>query len=150
MMASYHDKSGKFCPPNRAHTKSDGGDQYRVVRQHRRIGPDGKEIRVKRGARGVAQVEGFLSRLDRTKARVEHTMGLIGTPLLSFGSIFGEWSNEAGVGSTFKLKKGSGKARDRSAKDDSGYGPLIKKDGDKTVVGSKKKKMVFGKVVSVG
>lgn len=34
---SYHDKRGKFCPPDRANLVIKGGSRYRVVRQHRLV-----------------------------------------------------------------------------------------------------------------
>jgi hypothetical protein len=36
---SYHDKKGKFSSASSAHSVSKGGHRYKVVRQHRRIGP---------------------------------------------------------------------------------------------------------------
>jgi len=35
---TYHDKKGKFCDPDSAHLVTKGGDRYKVVRQHRRVG----------------------------------------------------------------------------------------------------------------
>lgn len=93
---SYHDKKGKFCKPNRAHTKVVNGQHYRVVRSHRRIDPKtGKEVRVKRGARGIAPA-----------TKVEFIEGRF----ISIADLF-EWSKESGVKATFRHKGGTGKKR---------------------------------------
>jgi hypothetical protein len=39
---SYHGKDGKFSSAASAHTVSKGGERFKVVRQHRRIGPSKK------------------------------------------------------------------------------------------------------------
>ena len=39
---SYHGKDGKFSSATSAHTVSKGGERFKVVRQHRRIGPSKK------------------------------------------------------------------------------------------------------------
>jgi hypothetical protein len=36
---SYHDKKGKFSSATGAHSVSKNGERFKVVRQHRRIGP---------------------------------------------------------------------------------------------------------------
>jgi len=36
---SYHDQKGRFSSATSAHTVSKNGERFKVVRQHRRIGP---------------------------------------------------------------------------------------------------------------
>jgi len=159
---SYHDKHGKFCGAKHAHTKSKDGQHYRIVRSHRRIGPNGKEIRVKRGARGLGP-KSVAQPIRVARAKVEHVMSFLGLAHPTVEEVFGEWSNEGGVKSTFKHKGGTGKKKARSYKPDRSYGKLVGKTkpgkksakpsfGDKTKPGRVKKgtKMVFGVERKVG
>lgn len=41
-MATYHSKNGRFSSAASAYSMSKEGDRYKVVRQHRRIGPSKK------------------------------------------------------------------------------------------------------------
>jgi hypothetical protein len=40
---SFHDKKGKFSSAASAHSVSKGGERFKVIRQHRRIGPSKKK-----------------------------------------------------------------------------------------------------------
>ena len=47
---SYHGKDGKFSSAVSAHSVSRGGERFKVVRQHRRIGPAKKARSAKQTA----------------------------------------------------------------------------------------------------
>lgn len=68
--ATYHTKSGKFCPKDQAATVSKNGERFKVVRQHRLIKPKSKGKK-----RKVS--EGLLDRVAVVKARAARVAGIV-------------------------------------------------------------------------
>jgi len=52
---SYHAKDGKFSSAVSAHSVSKGGERFKVVRQHRRIGPSKKRSKRRAAEDAVAR-----------------------------------------------------------------------------------------------
>lgn len=69
--ATYHTKSGKFCPKDQAATVSKDGERFKVVRQHRRMKPKGKKAKAKKVS------EGLLNKVAEVKARAARVAGIV-------------------------------------------------------------------------
>lgn len=70
-MTTYHGKNGKFCPPESARVVTKGGEQFKVVRQHRRIGPKGgvsldlkRAVEARERVRSIGEMRGWVPLCD--------------------------------------------------------------------------------------
>lgn len=91
-MATYHDKRGKFCPPESASLVNKGGDRFKVVRQHRRI-------RKKRNPRDVA--EDLVQQSNRRLQRLAMLGALTAPGFVNLSDVLGESS----YGHQFRWRK---------------------------------------------
>lgn len=68
---TYHGKKGRFCGKDNAKIVTKGGEQFRVIRQHRRVKPKSRMPTKKRS--GAKAVKETLARMAIARDRVRLT-----------------------------------------------------------------------------